>query len=369
MSKKRDYYEVLGVAKDASSADIKSAYRKLAVKYHPDRNPDNREAEEKFKEASEAYAVLSDNEKRARYDRFGHQEGPQGFGGFDPSSFGDFADILGDLFGFGGMGGGRRGGGGIPGADLRYDVDLSFEEAAFGKKVRLEYNRLEGCETCRATGSADGQLKTCGTCGGHGRVRYQQGFFSVARTCPDCNGMGRKVTNPCKACNGAGRVPKKRELEVSIPAGVDDGMRLRLRGEGEHGLRGGPSGDLEVALSVTPHARWKRDGADVHELLTLGYPQLVIGTSLEIETLHGKETLRIPAGTEPGHELRLRHKGAPSLNSDRRGDHVCHIALGVPKAKDLSDEHVKLLRRLAELDEQSVAEHGSVFEKVKNLFH
>lgn len=367
MSKKRDYYEVLGIARDAGAAEIKSAYRKLAVKYHPDRNPNDREAEEKFKEASEAYAVLAEPDKRARYDRFGHESGQQGFGGFDPSAFGDFADILGDLFGMGGRRGG--GGGGMAGSDLRYDVELTFEEAAFGKKVHIEYNRLEACDTCRGSGSADSQLKTCGTCGGHGRVRYQQGFFSVARTCPDCNGLGEKVTNPCKACNGAGRLPKKREKEVSIPAGVDDGMRLRLRGEGEHGLRGGPPGDLEVALFVAPHPRWKRDGADVHEILTLGYPQLVIGTTLEIETLHGKESLKIPAGTEPGHELRLRHKGAANLNSERRGDHVCHVSLGVPRAKDLSEEHVKLLRRLAELDAQEVAEGGGVFEKVKSLFH
>jgi molecular chaperone DnaJ len=369
MSKKRDYYEVLGVARDVSAADIKASYRKLAVKYHPDRNPGDREAEEKFKEASEAYAVLSDAEKRARYDRFGHQEGAQGFGGFDPSAFGDFGDILGDLFGFGG--GGRRGAGsqGIPGSDLRYDLELSFVDAAFGKKVRLSFNRLERCETCKATGSADGQLKTCQTCGGQGRVRYTQGFFSVARTCPECQGLGKKVTNPCKSCHGEGRQPRQREMEVTIPPGVDDGMRLRLRGEGEHGLRGGPSGDLEVAISVEPHERWKRDGADVHEVMSLGYPQLVLGTTIEIETLHGKESLRIPSGTEPGRELRLRHKGAPNLNSERRGDHVCHIMLEMPRTKDLSEEQLALLRRLAELDSQDVAESSSFRDKVKSLFN
>lgn len=369
MSKKRDYYEVLGVSREAAVTEIKASYRKLAVQYHPDRNQGNPQAEEKFKEAAEAYSVLSDSEKRARYDRFGHQSGPQGFGGadFDPSTFGDFADILGDLFGFGGQ---RRGGagGGIPGADLRYELQLEFEEAAFGAKKKLSYTRLERCETCTGSGSADGQVKTCATCGGAGRVRYAQGFFSVARTCPDCRGQGRRVTNPCKACHGEGRIAKPREIEVTIPAGVEEGMRLRVRGEGEHGLRGGSTGDLEVALFVKKHQRWQREGADVHELLPMGYPQLVLGTSVEVQTLHGKETLKVPAGTQHGHELRLKGQGAARLDSERKGDHVLHVQLEVPKPKNLSEKQLELLRALAEADGSKVDEGGSLVDKVKHLF-
>ena len=372
MSKKRDYYEVLGVSREASVAEIKASYRKLAVQYHPDRNPGDQAAEDKFKEAAEAYSVLSDTEKRARYDRFGHQSGPQGFGGeggFDPSAFGDFADILGDLFGMG-FGGQRRGGtsGGIPGADLRYDLQLEFEEAVFGAKKRLNYHRLEKCGTCSGSGSADGQVKTCATCGGQGRVRYAQGFFSVARTCPDCRGQGRKISNPCKDCHGEGRISKPRELEVSIPAGVDEGMRLRLRNEGEHGLRGGPTGDLEVQLFVQEHERWKRNGPDIHELLPISYPQLVLGTHVDIKTVHGQESLKIPAGTQHGQELRLRGQGAPRLDAERRGDHVLHIQLDVPKPKDLSEAQLDLLRQLAELDGKKVDEGGSLVDKVKSLF-
>jgi molecular chaperone DnaJ len=369
MSKKRDYYEVLGVAREAAVAEIKVSYRKLAVQYHPDRNPGDAEAEEKFKEAAEAYSVLSDPEKRARYDRFGHQSGPQGFGGadFDPSAFGDFADILGDLFGFGG---GRRGGasGGIPGSDLRYELQLEFEEAAFGAKKKLSYHRLERCETCTGSGSSDGQVKTCSTCGGQGRVRYAQGFFSVARACPDCRGQGRKVINPCKTCRGEGRVSKAKELEVTIPAGVEEGMRLRLRGEGEHGLRGGQTGDLEVALFVKAHERWQRSGADVHEILNLSYSQMVLGTAIDVKTLHGSETLKVPPGTQHAQELRLRGQGAARLDSERKGDHVLHVQLEVPKPKDLSEAQLGLLRQLAELEGAKTLDNESLVDKVKNLF-
>lgn len=366
---KRDYYEVLGVERDASDSDIKSAYRKLAVKYHPDRNQDNPEAEEKFKEAAEAYAVLSDAEKRARYDRFGHQTGPQGFSDFDPSVFGDFSDILGDLFGFGGRRRSRGGSQGVPGADLRYDLDITFEEAAFGTSRKIQFPRLEACDDCTGSGSADGKLQTCTVCGGSGRVRFSQGFFSVARTCPECQGEGRKVTNPCRSCNGKGRQPQEKELEVSIPAGVDTGMRLRLRGEGEHGLRGGPSGDLDVVIVVDEHERFQRDGTDVHELLDLGYVQLVLGAQATVSTLHGDETLKIPSGTQPGHEFRLRGKGIPHLNTERKGDHVVHVRLQVPKTRDLDSDQLALLHKLAEL-EGSEVQHSSkgVLEKVKNLF-
>ncbi|MEM6794747.1 MAG: molecular chaperone DnaJ, partial [Acidobacteriota bacterium] len=275
MSQKRDYYEVLGVTREATPTDIKSAYRKLAVQFHPDRNQDNPQAEEKFKEAAEAYSVLSDSDKRARYDRFGHQAaggGGGGFSGFDPDVFGDFSDVLGDLFGFGGRRRSARQG--VPGADLRYDLKISFEEAAFGTEKRLSFERLEKCETCNGTGSADGKMRVCQTCSGAGRVRFSQGFFSVARTCPECGGLGRLITNPCPDCRGEGRRRALRELDVTIPAGIDHGMRLRLRGEGEHGQRGGPPGDLDVVLLVEPHERLQRDGADVHEMVKVGYAQL-----------------------------------------------------------------------------------------------
>ncbi len=365
MANKRDYYEILGVARDASSSDIKSAYRKLAVRYHPDRNQGDPEAEEKFKESAEAYAVLSDAEKRARYDRFGHQAEQPGFSGFDPSTFGDFSDILGDFFGFGG--GRRRTSRGIPGADLRYDLNLSFEEAAFGREVEILIPRLETCETCSGTGSRSEKLEACTTCGGQGRVRYTQGFFSVARPCPDCGGEGKVVTDPCGDCQGDGRQEQERSLKVTIPPGVDTGIRLRLRGEGEHGRRGGPPGDLDVLIQVEPHERFERHGSDVHEQINLSYSQLVLGTSIKVETLHDAETIRVPAGTSPGHQFRLRGKGIQDLNSHHRGDHIAHVALRVPKPKNLDEEHLDLLRKLAELEGEQVHE-GGVFSKVKNLF-
>lgn len=367
---KRDYYEVLAVSREASDAEIKSAYRKLAVKFHPDRNPGNKEAEENFKEAAEAYAVLSDQEKRARYDRFGHQGASSGFGGFDPSVFGDFSDILGDLFGFGG-GGRRRRYQGVPGADLRYDLHLSFEEAAFGRKAEIRYRRLERCETCSGSGSKDGRLSSCSTCGGQGQVRVSQGFFSVATTCPTCRGEGQTVADPCTDCRGDGRQEGERTLEVSIPAGVDNGMRLRLRGEGEEGRRGGPPGDLDVVIRVDPHERFRREGANVEEEISLSYPQLVLGTHIEVETLRAPEKIKIPAGTPPGHEFRLRGKGIQQLNSERRGDHIVRVGLRVPAVKELADEEVALLRKLAELEGHPVNEGGvveGVMEKVRNLF-
>ncbi|MCG8458104.1 MAG: molecular chaperone DnaJ [Holophagales bacterium] len=364
---KRDYYEVLGVERTASASEIKAAYRKLAVKYHPDRNPDDREAEDRFKEAAEAYAVLSDSDKRGHYDRFGHASTGQGFSGFDPTIFGDFSDILGDLFGFGGPR--RRGStGGIPGADLQYDLRIPFEEAVFGTQATIEFERLEACDTCSGSGSADGKLTACGTCGGAGRVRFSQGFFSVARTCPDCQGAGRKVQNPCSACRGEGRLPKRKEIEVKIPPGIDSGMRLRVRGEGEHGARGGPPGDLDVVILVEKHERLERDGPDVHEILELQYPQLVLGTRLDVETLHGEETVKVGPGTQPGHEIRLRAKGVPHLNApDRRGDHVVHLLLRVPHPRDLDEEDLEQLQQMAKRGGHRVSD-SSVLEKVKKIF-
>lgn len=365
---KRDYYEVLGVARDASDVDIKRAYRRLAVQYHPDKNPGDTAAEEKFKEAAEAYAVLADAQKRARYDRFGHQAAGGGFGGFDPSTFGDFSDILGDLFGFGEVfSGGRRRGGrrrGAPGADLRYDLTLSFEEAAFGKQVELEVPRLERCDDCAGSG---GVVESCRTCGGMGRVRYQQGFFSVAQACPQCQGEGQMVVEPCSTCRGDGRVEKTHRIQARVPAGVDTGVTLRMSGEGEHGRRGGPPGDLHIVLHVEPHEGWEREGYDVVEERALSYPQLVLGTELELHTLHGADTVDVEPATVPGTEIRLRNQGIPRLDGIGRGDHVVRIGLAVPRIRDLSEEQLELLRTMAEQEGDKVSARG-FRERLKKMF-
>ena len=367
---KRDYYEVLGVSKDADAQQIKSSYRKLAVRYHPDRNAGDKEAEERFKEAAEAYAVLSDADKRARYDRFGHQ-GVAGAGGFDPTIFADFGDLfgsLGDLFGFGAARGGR-GRRASRGADLRYDLGIGFEEAAFGATKVLRVPRLESCEDCRATGSAGGsQPQACAACAGSGQVRYSQGFFTVAQTCPQCGGEGTRVTDPCKTCRGQGLVERQREVEVKIPAGVDAGTRLRLTGEGEHGRWGGPPGDLYVFLTVKAHRRFRREGADVLADLELSYPQAVLGTTAEVETLHGREELEVPPGTQAGHQFRLRGKGIERLDRGGRGDHVVRVRLSVPRPRDLAPEQLDLLRQMAELEGTPVREDAGLLGKVKDLF-
>jgi len=366
---KRDYYEVLAVEKNASVQEIKSSYRKLAQKYHPDRNPGDAEAEERFKEAAEAYAVLSDTDKRARYDRFGHQGvGGAGAAGFDPTIFADFSDILGDFFG---LGGNRRGGqsGMTRGADLRYDLTLTFEEAAFGTDTVLRIPRLETCGKCSGSGSAKGTAPAvCSGCGGRGQVRFTQGFFTVARTCPQCNGEGRVISDPCTECKGEGRVEKEQNLSVKIPAGVDNGARLRLSGEGEHGRRGGPPGDLYVVLQVRPHLKFRRDGATVLSKVTISYPQAVLGTSIEVETLRGTAPLEIPAGTAHGRDFRLRSQGIDRLDSSGRGDQVVTVQVEIPNPKDLSDEETQLLRRLAELGGHPVKEERRVLDKVKNFF-
>ncbi|MDY7096299.1 MAG: molecular chaperone DnaJ [Acidobacteriota bacterium] len=366
MSNQRDYYEVLGVAREADGATIKSAYRKLAVKYHPDKNPGDAEAEAKFKEASEAYAVLSDADKRARYDRFGHQGVSGGAAGFDPSVFADFSDILGDLFGFGGGFGGRRGGrgGASRGADLRYDLQLSFEDAAFGTDTQLRIPRLESCSSCSGSGAAPGSNPVpCSTCGGHGQVRFSQGFFTVARTCPQCQGEGRIIQDKCKTCHGEGRVEEQRRLSVKIPAGVDTGARLRLAGEGEHGRKGGPPGDLYVVVRVKPHEIFQREDSNVLGPLKLSYPQAVLGATVEIPTLHGTEEVDVPPGTPHGKIFRLKNKGIPRLGGHGKGDHVAEAIIEVPDPKSLEEEQVELLRKMAELEGRAVRE--GFFDKVK----
>lgn len=373
---KRDYYEILGVSREATEREIKAAYRKLAVKYHPDKNPGDRDAEERFKEASEAYAVLSDAEKRARYDRFGHQE-TGGFGGFDPSTFGDFADILGDLFGVGLGGGPRRRSGVTPGADLRYDLALTFEEAAFGTETTLRFPRLESCEECHGSGSAGGKAPAmCSTCGGHGQVRVSQGFFTMVRTCPRCGGEGRIVSDPCRQCRGEGRVERQRSLEVKVPAGVDSGARLRLAGEGEHGRRGGPPGDLFVVLQVEPHPVFRREGPHVIAELELAYPQAVLGGEVEIQTVHGAAAVAIPPGTQHGEQFVLKGKGIQRLDGrggGARGDHVVLVKLRVPHPRDMSREERELVERLGELARGGEAggrdkDEPGLLDRVKDLF-
>ncbi len=368
---KRDYYEVLGVGRDAEPRVIKAAYRKLAVKYHPDRNPDDGEAEALFKEASEAYAVLSDFEKRRRYDRFGHQGlGGGGPGGFDPDTFGDFADILGDFFGsgFGDIFGRRRRGGPRPGADLRYELALSLEEAAFGVDKTLEIPRLETCGSCSGTGGAEGsQPISCSACGGRGQVRVTQGFFAVARTCPQCRGEGSIVSDPCRDCRGAGRVEKRRQVGISVPAGVDTGTRLRRAGEGEHGPKNGPPGDLYVDLVVLEHESYERFGADVMGVVEVTYAEAVLGAKLKIETLHGEEVLEVPAGTRHGAQFRVRGKGIAHLGGRGRGDHVARVEIVVPHPKDLDDERIELLQRWAEEDGSELRERR-VLDRVRDLF-
>ena len=372
MAQQRDYYEILSVSRDARGAEIKSAYRQLAVRYHPDRNPGDAVAEERFKEAAEAYAVLSDADKRSRYDRFGHAGlggAAGGAGGFDPAIFADFSDILGDFFGFGG--GRRRSGGGRAarrGADLRYDLVIAFEQAAFGIEETLRIPRLETCPECKGSGSADGkQPRVCSACGGHGQVRYSQGFLTVARTCPQCHGEGTVIADPCRSCRGEGRVERERSIQVTIPAGVDSGSRLRLTGEGEHGRFGGPAGDLYVVIAVEPHDRFERDGAHVYSRLVVSYPQAVLGAPLVVETLHGEAPLDLPAGTPHGREFRLRGKGIERLDRSGRGDHVARIEVEVPHPRDLSEEELGLLRQVAELREQPVRADG-VLGRVKKMF-
>lgn len=374
MTTRLDYYEVLGVARDASHNEIKSAYRKLALKFHPDRNPGDQAAEESFKLASEAYSVLSDTEKRSRYDRFGH-EGPAGMGGaggfsgFDPATFGDFADILGDLFGFSGA---RRGGGPRPtaGSDLRYDLDLTFEEAAFGCEKKISVPRLESCLDCSGSGSADGSVERCSACAGQGQVLYRQGFLTVSRPCPQCRGTGRSIKNPCARCRGAGRAEVVRELSVTVPAGVDSGARLRLSGEGEAGEHGGPRGDLYLFLEVLEHPRLERHGADIAGLVEISYSEAVLGSTRTIETVHGERSLEIPPGTAHGTEIRLRGDGVARIGGRGKGDHVAVIRLKVPRAKDLSSEEKELLGRLRELEGVRAKDKDKgVFHKVRDLFN
>jgi len=343
---RRDYYEILGVERSASASDIKVAYRQLAVKYHPDRNPDTPDAEEKFKEACEAYAVLSNAEKRARYDRFGHQGvGGEGFTGFDPGAFGDFADILGDLFGFGDIFGGRkRGTGQRPrrGHDLQYTLKLPLEEAARGVERTIRVPRRETCERCSGSGSEPGTTpETCGTCQGVGQVAFRRGFLSVAQTCPTCGGAGRVSRDPCVHCAGKGRSEREVSLNVTVPAGVDSGMRLRLAGEGEGGALGGPPGDLFVVMAIAEHDLFERDGVDLHLELPVSAYQAMLGTTVAMNTILGEEReVEVAAGAQPGEVIRLSGSGMPHVNGRRRGDLHVHLRVVVPKRVSAEQRHL-----------------------------
>ncbi|MBI2870299.1 MAG: molecular chaperone DnaJ [Candidatus Omnitrophica bacterium] len=335
MATKRDYYDVLGVSRGANETEIKKAYRKLALKYHPDRNPGNKEAEEKFKEATEAYDCLVNPKKRSAYDEFGHAGvgAGSGFGGFDSSSFAGFEDIFGDLFG-GIFGGGRaatRGRRTRRGSDLEYHLELNFEEAAFGKRVPLSLTREETCAECGGSGSRPGVGKTeCPECRGEGQVRMSQGFFSLARTCPRCQGEGEIIKEPCRACRGRGRQRGERKIEVKVPAGVQTGSQLRITGEGEAGFNGGPRGDLYVAVAVRHHEVFSREGDDVLCEVRIRFAQTVLGDEVKVPTLDGEVRMHVPPGTQPGKVFRLKGRGIPRLAGSGRGDELVRVVVEVP---------------------------------------
>lgn len=374
VNQKRDYYEVLNVNRSATDEDIKKAYRRGALQWHPDRNPENRhEAEERFKELTEAYSVLMDPNKRAAYDRYGHAGvGGQPFSGFDESIFADFSDIFGGLFGFEdlfGMGGGRRRTRARRGADLRYDLELAFEEAASGLHTKIKIPRRETCPECEGRGARKGtQPATCTACHGRGQLRYQQGFFTVSRTCPQCQGSGKVIRDPCPECEGEGQVRREKTLEIKIPAGVDNGTRLRIGGEGESGVLGGPAGDLYVILQVADHPVFDRRDSNLYCSIPISFPQAALGGEIRVPTLEEEETLEIPAGTQSGTVFRLRGKGFPSLNGRGRGDLFVEVQVEIPKK--LSREQKHLIKELASSlpVENRPVEKSSLFERVKDLF-
>jgi molecular chaperone DnaJ len=366
---KRDYYEILGVGKSVSDQDLKAAYRKLAIKYHPDKNPDNPEAEEKFKEAAEAYAVLSDSQKRASYDRYGHAAAANSAGyGAGGAGFADISDIF-DMFGFGDVFGSSQRSqrsSAQRGSDLRYDLEIELEEAAAGKTEKLNIPRLETCVDCDGKGAEKGtSAETCGDCQGTGAVRFQQGFFAVSRTCSRCRGTGKVIKNPCKTCRGEGRNQKEKTLEISIPAGVDTGSRLRVLGEGEAGVNGGPSGDLYVIIHVAEHETFERQGANLYSSAPISFTQAALGAEIEVTTLNENEKLKIPQGTQTGTVFRVKEKGMPNLSGGGKGD--LFVAVTVMTPKILSKEQRRLLEELSEVENLDF-ENPSFMDKVRNIF-
>ena len=378
---KLDYYEVLGVARTANDTEIKSSYRKLAMKFHPDKNPGDHAAEEKFKELAEAYGVLADADKRGLYDRFGHAgvKSAAGAGaGFDPSVFSefDFGDILGNMFGFGDT---RRRGGPQRGADLRYDLEITFEESARGTETSIQIPRQESCDTCKGSGAAAGSSPTtCPQCKGQGQVRFQQGFFTVARTCPQCRGAGRIITKPCQTCRGAGLVQQERKLTVKIPAGIATGQQLRLQGEGEAGAAGGPPGHLYVVIHVQEHSFFRRDGVNLFCEVPVNFTTVTLGGEIQVPTLDGSEKVKVPEGTQTGTTLKLRGKGMPDVNGHGRGDLFATVQVQTPRK--LTKDQRRMLEELAsalpkEKFEPRPREHAdetsderNLFDRVKDMF-
>jgi molecular chaperone DnaJ len=373
---KRDYYEVLGLAKGASEDDIKKAYRKLAMKHHPDRNQGDKESENRFKEAKEAYEVLSDAQKRAAYDQYGHAgvDPSMGAAGAGGAGFRDFADAFSDIFGdiFGGAGGGGGGRSRVyRGADLRYNLEITLEEAARGTETKIRVPVLTECEHCHGTGAKPGtQPTTCPTCGGHGQVRMQQGFFSVQQTCPRCHGSGRVIGDPCTSCHGEGRVKKHKTLSVRIPAGVDEGDRIRLTGEGESGINGGPPGDLYVQIHLKEHAIFQRDHDDLHCELPISFATAALGGEIEIPTLDGHASIKIPSETQTGKVFRLRGKGIKGVRSQHPGDLMAHVVVETPI--NLTERQRELLREFDSCCSGQEGKHNprakSFMEKVKEFF-
>jgi molecular chaperone DnaJ len=377
MATKRDYYDVLGVPKNASEEEIKKAYRKLAMKFHPDRNQGDagKDAEAKFKEAKEAYEMLSDGDKRAAYDQYGHAgvdpnmrggaPGAEGFGGFAEA----FGDIFGDVFGGGrGRGQGRQV---FRGSDLSYAMEISLEEAANGKEAQIRIPSWDECETCHGSGAKPGtQAKTCGTCQGQGVVQMRQGFFSVQQTCPHCRGTGKIIPEPCATCHGQGKVKKQKTLEVKIPAGIDDGMRIRSAGNGEPGTNGGPPGDLYIEIRLKKHDIFERDGDDLHCAVPISMTTAALGGEIEVPTLAGKAAIDIPDGTQPGKQFRLRGKGIKGVRSSYPGDLYCHISVEVPVK--LTEHQRKLIKELDESLRKGGAKHSpnedSWTDKLKSFF-
>lgn len=370
MASQRDYYEILGVARDADGDTIKKAYRKLAMQFHPDKNPGNPEAEEKFKEAAGAYEVLSDTQKRAQYDRFGHAAFTGGMGGGRgyqdvEDIFANFGDIFGDFFGGGGQRTRRSRHEPRRGADLRYVTEISLKDVLQGLEKDIEFDTDESCGECKGTGAEKGSTPvTCPTCGGSGQVVRSQGFFSVASTCPTCRGEGTMIKNPCKSCKGKGRVSEHRKIRINIPPGVDTGTRLRVTNEGEGGYNGGPAGDLYVEIRVREDERFEREGDDLHTRVSVSYLQLLLGAEVDVETLLGETALDIPKGTPNGKTLKLAGQGLPSLRGQRRGDLYCTLEVEFPEK--ISKEEEKLLRELAKLNGVEVkGEGGGLFGRKK----